>query len=224
MQNAQTFEGQNSFEAVWAILRESAERHKEIELSLKETARRQEETAKRQEETDRQMKETDRKMAETDRQMKETDRKMAETDRQIGKLGNRFGEMIEYMVMPNLVNKFRDLGFVFTKAYPHASIKDEKDNIVTEVDITLENGDKVMIVEVKSKPSIDDIKDHIERMEKVHRYASLRGDKRKYMGAVAGMVVSDNARGFALAQGFYVVEPSGDAFTITAPGGSPREW
>jgi hypothetical protein len=33
----------------------------------------------------------------TERQ-KETDRRL---DRQLGKLGNRFGEMVEYMVMPN---------------------------------------------------------------------------------------------------------------------------
>jgi 5-methylcytosine-specific restriction endonuclease McrBC regulatory subunit McrC len=61
--------------------------------------------------------------------------------------------MVEYMVIPNLIAKLHDLGFVFEKAYPDAEIKDKKNNIFTEVDITLENGDKVMIVEVKSKPT-----------------------------------------------------------------------
>jgi hypothetical protein len=134
--------------------------------------------------------------------------------------------MIEYMVMPNLVSKFRELDFVFTKAYPHATIKDEKNRILTEIDITLENGDKAMIVEVKSKPSIKDIKDHIERMGKVRLHADLHGDTRKYLGAVAGMVINDNVRDFALKNGFYVVEPSGDTFNIVKPEGKyhPREW
>jgi len=163
---------------------------------------------------------------ETARQMKETDRRMKETDRQLGKLGNRFGEMIEYMVLPNLLEKFRKLGFIFTKAYPHATIEDGKNNIITEIDITLENGDKVMIVEVKSKPEIADIVEHVERMQKVRAHADLHGDKRIFLGAVAGMVFSDNEKLYALKTGFYVVEPSGDTFNIIVPEGpySPKEW
>ena len=187
-----------TFEAVWAALQE----------------------------TDRMVKEVVQAQKETDRQMEETDRIVKETSRKIGDLGNRFGEVIEYMVMPNLVKKFQELGFVFTKAYPHATIEDEKNNIITEIDITLENGDKVMIVEVKSKPSTEHIIEHIERMEKVKAHANLHGDRRVFLGAVAGMVFNRNERNFALKQGFYVVEPSGDTFTITAPEGhnSPREW
>ena len=174
-------------------------------------------------ETGRRMEETDRRMEDLSRKMEETDRQMKETDRKIGKLGNRLGEMIEYMVKPNLLNKFRELGFVFTKIYQQVNIKDEKNQIVTEVDITLENGDKVMLVEVKSKPSIDDIKEHLERMEKVQRHGSLRGDTRKYLGAIAGMVLNDNERDFALKNGFYTVEPAGETFTISTPK-EPREW
>jgi hypothetical protein len=95
--------------------------------------------------------------------MRETDRRL---DEKLGKLVDRFGEMIEYMVMPSLVGKFRELGFEFTKAYPETEIKDIKNNIITEVDVTLENGDEVMIVEVKSKPNTKDINDHIKIMEK----------------------------------------------------------
>ena len=201
-----------TFEAVWAALQET-------DRQMKETDRMVKEVAQAQKETDRQMKETAEAQKETDRQMKKTDRK-------IGDLGNRFGEVIEYMVMPNLVKKFQELGFVFTKAYPHATIEDEKNNIITEIDITLENGDKVMIVEVKSKPSTEHIIEHIERMQKVKAHANLHGDRRVFLGAVAGMIFNSNERNFALKHGFYVVEPSGDTFTITVPEGKnkPREW
>ena len=172
------------------------------------------------------LKETDQIVKEVAQAQKETDRQMKKTDRKIGDLGNRFGEVIEYMVMPNLVKKFQELGFVFTKAYPHATIEDEKNNIITEIDITLENGDKVMIVEVKSKPNTKHIIEHIERMEKVKAHANLHGDRRIFLGAVAGMVFNRDERNFALKHGFYVIEPSGDTFTITAPEGTnkPREW
>jgi hypothetical protein len=175
------------------------------------------------------MKENERFMKksseEFDHWIKETDRIVKNNARKIGDLGNRFGEMIEHMVMPNLLTKFRELGFVFTEAYPHSVIKDIENNIHAEIDITLKNGDKVMIVEVKSKPTAADITEHVERMEKIKVYAGLHGDRRKFFGAVAGMVFNESEKTFAMKCGFYVIEPSGETFTITAPEGNPpREW
>jgi hypothetical protein len=150
---------------------------------------------------------------------------MKETDKRVGAITNRFGEMVEYMVLPNLVAKFDDLGFTFTKAN-RTEIADREHGIFTEVDAFLENGGTVMIVEIKTKPGIDDIKDHIERMEKLRAYADLHNDKRKYLGAMAGVVFSDSEKIFALKSGFYVVEPSGDTFNIIEPQGDyhPHEW
>jgi hypothetical protein len=174
------------------------------------------EVAEQQKETDRIMKENARKMEERDRRL----------DEKLGKLGDRFGEMIEHMVMPGLVKKFRELGFVFTEANPRTIIDDEENNILTEIDITLQNGDKVMIVEVKSKPTTKDIKEHIKRMEIVKTRANRRNDKRVYLGAIAGMVFKKIEKEFALKNGFYVIEPSGEEFFITVPEGiySPHEW
>jgi hypothetical protein len=216
MAQTQTVEKPN-FDTVWAALQEVSVMQKETDRILKENAER----------TDRQIKENAER---TDRQMRETAERQAERhkelDRQIGKLGNRFGEMVEYMVMPNLLTKFHELGFVFEKAYPHASIKDKANNIYAEIDITLENGDKVMIVEVKSKPTSEDIIEHVDRMEKVRAHADLHKDKRVYLGAIAGMVFNDSEKIFAMKNGFYIIEPSGETFFITVPDGiySPREW
>ena len=38
-------------------------------------------------------------------------------------------------------------------------------------------------------------------MEKMRRYADTRGDARKYLGAVAGVVVSDSVKNRALKNG-----------------------
>jgi len=206
MEEVQTQVEHPNFETVWAALQEVVERQKETDRIIKENA---EQHAERQKEIERQMKESAERL-----------------DKQLGKLGNRFGEMVEYMVIPNLITKFHDLGFVFEKAYHDAEIKDKKNNIYYQIDITLENGDKVMIVEVKTKPTTEDITEHIERMEKVRRHGDLHGDRRAFLGAIAGMVFNDNEKQFALKCGFYVIEPSGETFIITAPEGiySPREW
>jgi hypothetical protein len=103
---------------------------------------------------------------------------------------------------------------------------DKTNDIYAQADVTLENGDNVMIVEVKLKLSTTDLTEHVERMEKVKAHADLHGDKRKFLGAVAGMVFNENEKAFAMKNGFYVVEPSGETFTITALEGiySLREW
>ncbi|MDR2588696.1 MAG: hypothetical protein LBC67_04635 [Spirochaetales bacterium] len=192
-----------TFEKVWAAIQANGEYLKETERQMKE---RYEETVRlireRQEETDRQL------------------------NKRFGEFSNRFGEIIESMVVPNLVAKFRELGFEFTKAGPDVVIKDKENNIFTEIDAFLENGDKVMLVEIKTKPTTDDVDEHIERMEKMRRYADVRNDNRKYLGAIAGAVMSESLRVYALKKGFYVIEPSGETFNITAPGGKyrPREW
>jgi hypothetical protein len=171
--------------------------------------------------------ETQRKNAEeweeTKRQMKES---AARLDQQLGKLGGRLGDMVEHMVAPNLVEKFGELGVVFEKEHLNTRIKDKKNNIFAQADITLENSEKVMIVEVKTKLTTEDITDHIKRMGKMRVYADKHGDKRKYLGAVAAMVMTDNEKDFAFKNGFYVLEPSGETFTIAAPEGiySVREW
>jgi hypothetical protein len=200
-----------TFEKVWAAIQATNEQMKETDRMLKET--------------DKQLKETDRIVKETAQQMKETDRQMKETDKRVGAITNRFGEMVEYMIIPNLVVKFDELGFTFTKAN-RTEIRDREHNIFTEVDAFLEDGGKVMIVEIKTKPSVEDINDHIERMKKLRQYADLHGDKRKYLGAMAGVVFSNSEKTYALKKGFYVIEPSGDTFNITEPKGEyhPHEW
>jgi len=228
-----------NFRTVWASLQETdrliKERAEEFEREKKEKAaeyerEKKEKAAEYEREKKEKAAEYEREKKESEREKKEMERRIKESEerlnKQLSKLGGRFGEMIEYMVLPNLVHKFRDLGFEFTKAYPEAEIKDSDNNIFTEIDITLENGDKVMIVEVKSKPNINDIKDHVRRMKKVRRHGDLHGDKRKFLGAIAGMVFKDNVKTFAMKNGFYLIVPSGETFIITVPEGeySPREW
>ncbi|MDR0312369.1 MAG: hypothetical protein LBI14_02105, partial [Treponema sp.] len=145
-----------------------------------------------------------KRQEETDRQMKETDRQMQETDRRLGKLGLRMGEVVEYLVAPNLREKFRELGYDFPQANHNSSVSDHDNNIFLEIDIKLENGDKAMLVEAKTKPSTEDVREHIRRLEKMRKYADLHGDRRAFLGAVAGVVMTDNVKKYALKQGFFV--------------------
>ncbi|MDR1580168.1 MAG: hypothetical protein LBS35_07405 [Synergistaceae bacterium] len=170
----------------------------------------------------KQIKETN---TETARQMRETDRRIKETNEQIGRLGNRFGELAEHLVAPNLLEKFRARGFKFTRYSPNTEIQDEEGQLLAEIDIFLENGDCVMVVEVKAQLKTADIDAHAERMQILRRYADKHGDKRKYYGAVAAAIVRPKVKERAVNMGFYVAAQSGDTMTIDVPEGfKPKAW
>jgi hypothetical protein len=155
---------------------------------------------------------------------RETDRQMKKTEQIVGRLGNRMGEVVEYMVAPNLRDKFTEFGLDFTKVNPGSYVNDRVNNISLEIDVLLENSDKAMLVEAKTKPSTEDVKDHIKRLVKMRKYADLHGDKRAFLGAVAGVVMTDSVKKYALKQGFFVIEPSGETFNIISPDNKPKEW
>jgi len=193
-----------TFEKVWAALMENREQMKE---------------------TDRKMQETDRQMKETDRQLKETGRYIKSLGERFGELSNRFGEMAEHLVAPNIVNKFRALGLGLERVSQNSKIVKSSGITVAEVDLLLESNDLVVAVEVKTKPTLLDVDKHIARMETLRREADLRGDARKYRGAIAAAIMIPDVREQILASGFYAIEQSGDTMQIVIPEGFiPREW
>jgi hypothetical protein len=176
-------------------------------------------------ETDRQMKE---QREETDRQLKEqfqeTERLMRQNQKMMGDLGRKFGKIIEHMFIPNLKEKFNALGYVFGKASSNVFIENKEHHIYTEIDVFLENGDCTLAVEVKTQANINDIREHVERMEKLRRYFDLHRDRRKLYGAVAAAVIPGNVRDYGLKEGFYIIRQSGDHISIEAPQGKPKDW
>ena len=142
---------------VWAALRETNEQQKETARIVKENAK--------------QMKETDRRMEKTRRENEEIGRRM-------GYLNNRFGELAEHLVAPGIVKKINDLGYKYDGVHSRRYIiHDKKGNIAAEIDILMKNGSSVMAVEVKTKPKIQDIKQHIKRMEILKKHLNKNNDK-----------------------------------------------
>jgi len=155
---------------------------------------------------------------------KETDRQIKEIGKRFGDFTNSFGDVVEHLVAPNLLEKFRALGFDFEEASTRHKIRNKKNDISFEIDVFLQNGVTAMLVEIKSNLTISDINKHITRLEKMRKWADLRGDKRHFLGAVAGIVVEDDEREYALNQGFFLIEPSGEDYNITPPHNKPKEW
>jgi hypothetical protein len=90
--------------------------------------------------------------------------------------------------------------------------------------VFLENGDCALAVEVKTQANMDDVREHVERMETLRRYFDVQKDKRKLFGAIAAAMIPDNVRDFAFKQGFYVVRQSGDNVYVEEPQNKAKAW
>jgi hypothetical protein len=229
-----------TFEKVWAMFQESDRRMQKLsEESDRKMQKLGEESDRRMqklsEESERKMQklseETDRKMREVAQQIRETNKETArhikETNLQIGRLGNRFGELAEHLVAPSIIQKFNELGFHFDDISGlRRVIEDESTRQkVAEFDILLENGESIVGVEVKAKPSEGDVEDHVQRLQILRLNKDKKGDKRKIYGALAGAIMTDAVRTATLKVGLYVITQTGDTVKIDVPEGfTPQIW
>ncbi|MEZ5672556.1 MAG: hypothetical protein R3E08_09295 [Thiotrichaceae bacterium] len=177
---------------------------------------------------ERRLQELDRKFQETDRIIKENnqaaekrsqelDRSIREGDRllrkQIGDLGGRLGDFVEGMIKPSAVRLFQERGIDVHKVSRNVEVNDTQLNLAIEIDLLVVNGDSCILIEVKSNLSLDDVNEHLERMEKFKPLFPEYADK-KALGAVAGMVISDNVAKYAYRKGFFVIAQKGDTAII----------
>jgi len=154
-----------------------------------------------------------------------TQNQIDEISKTVGGLGNSIGRLTEALFSAELVKKFNDIGYPFTKEGRNTKFR-EDGNVIAEADFFLENGDFVMPVEVKADLTIRYVDRHLERISKIRRYMDIRGDNRKIIGAVAGGFVPESVLSHAQENGLFVVVQTGDSVAIAdSPAGfTLREW
>jgi hypothetical protein len=179
-----------TFEKVWKMFQETREQIATTDLQMKETGRRMQELSE-----------------ETSQQIKETEKLIQELSKNVGGINNAFGKWAEEMVSANLWEKFYALGYDFTIGGPRKYVEGKQ--VIFQVDTLLENGDYAMAVEIKSELTAGDVDKHLERIGKIKAHLDKRGDRRKLVGAAAGMVVTKTVLAYAQEKGLYVLVQSG---------------
>jgi ATPase subunit of ABC transporter with duplicated ATPase domains len=214
----------------------AAERQAEYDKRQAEYDKRQAEYDKRREEADKRydrlMEESrleyNRQAEEYNRRLQETDRIVKETTMAVGALSNKIGEVIEKLVGEgNLVNQFRDLG-IKVKAHSRYKVFGEKGTAESgQIDLFMEDGDVAILVEVKTTLKMDHVVKHLKQMEKYRRFVDVDGKNgKRFIGAVAGTVITENVINFAHDSGLYVIIQSARAVEIIdSPAGFvAKEW
>jgi len=205
--------------------RQQSQRDREESQRKWEEYREQQKEAERKwEEYREQRKEYDRKHEEAERKWQQTREDMKEANQRHGKLSDRIGDLIQAMVYGGIKRLFRELGYDFDVINQKYNFGNKELGIYGEVDLFLENGELALLVEVKTNLSMKDVREHKERLEDFRRVADVKNDKRRFLAAVGGGVIQDNVRDFALKQGMFVVQQSGENVEILVPKGKPKVW
>ncbi|MDR0540157.1 MAG: hypothetical protein LBG74_06620 [Spirochaetaceae bacterium] len=202
-----------TLEDIWAIIAE-------IGIAQKETQR-------AHQETEQAIKATRKAHEETEKTLKEMGARVDRVTKNVGGLNQSIGELIEILVAAHLWEKFPE--YDLQRAYRRLPVYDEKNIIKAEMDILLVNTEWAMAVEVKRQADAEDVKEHIERMERILKYPPAELKLRpgiKLLGALAGGIVTSEARTAAHNAGFFVLELAGESvIRIPEPAGfKPKEW
>ena len=217
-----------TYEGILEMFRQTDRIIQETALQMKETDRKFQETDRMIQENTLQMKETDRKFQETDRKIEESARQLKELQREIGNLGSSVGRIIENMVKGKIIKKFQALGYDVTGCSPNKEFASEELGLLGEIDLLLEDGPVNILIEVKTTLKTDDVRDHIKRIGNYRCHVESKGfgGPRRFIGAVAGAVVSPGTVQFAHDHGLYVIVQSGEAVEIIASpeGFHAKEW
>ena len=204
---------------IWAILKGLAQSQQEFKEEQKALQAAQVETDRILKELSAEIKENSREIKEVHKELSaeikavqtETAREIKaaqkEVNTSIGRLSNRLGEFVEEAVRPSAVRLFRERGIDIHEV--QQSITAKRDGEQLEIDLLVVNNENVVVIECKSNLGVDDVNDHLERLEKVKRLLP-RYNNCKVLGAVAGMVIPDNVATYAIKKGLYVIGQNGD--------------
>jgi hypothetical protein len=196
---------------VWRLFKEMAlETERRSQESKREFQEIRQLMQEQRQEADRRSREADRRSQETERVLKE---QMKNLNTQLGNLGNRIGEFVEEQVMPSALALIQARGIAVHEVQRRVNAK--RKGQTTEIDLLLVNDTDIVAVEVKSALSVAYVDQHIKRLNNFKvlfpRYANMQ-----VYGAVAGMVVPDDAKERGLEQGLFVLVPSADIMQLAS--------
>jgi uncharacterized protein (DUF885 family) len=223
-----------TFEKVWAMFQETDKKIQATQSEIDKLAKLSKETDakidKLSQETsakiDKLSQETSANMdklsqetnAKIDKLTEKTHTEMAKLIKTVnkvtGNLGGRLGDVIEHLVAPGIKTKFKEFGLEFTQdPIMNVEIFDPiSHKAILEFDIVLENESSIVVVEIKTKPSMTDIRAFIKRLQRFRTIQDQEPDKKNQViyGALAGAVFPRHIIDAALSAGFFVIAQSGD--------------
>jgi Holliday junction resolvase-like predicted endonuclease len=199
-----------------------------IEKISKETDRKFQETNLKFQQSERMLTEkfqaTDKELHELIRYTKEQDAKSIEQDKKVRDLNNLFvnqwGYLVESLVEGKIVELLNERGIkVQHTATNLKSFKDE-----AEIDIIAENGNEIVVIEVKTTLRNDYIDEFLEKLTNFKKFFPKYRENIVY-GAMAYLKSPENVAARGKKQGLLLIKATGDrAFITNSVDFKPKTW
>ena len=164
-----------------------------------------------QQELSREIQEVWALFRETSEQMKETDKKIDRLTETVNALTGKWGKFVEGLVAPGAVRMFTERGIEVKQFYPRA--RTQQDGEEMEIDVLVVNDEYAIAISVKSTLKVEDVNNHIEALSRFHEFFANFADK-TLIGAVAGIVIEEEADKYAYRKGLFVITQTGEMVKI----------
>ena len=194
-----------TFEKINATLDRISEIQEKAALEMEEM-RKQEQ--RRQEQEERRQKTAALEIKKIREQMKDTDRRLKKTDELFN---TQWGKLMESLVEGDLVPLLQKRNIPVTHTL--TGLKGRHNGEHVEYDILAENGEEVVVVEVKTTLRPEDVTHFLEQLGKFTTYRPLY-KARKIHGAVAFLKADKSVQVHAERQGLFVIRATGSSASI----------
>ena len=187
-------EMEKGFQEIWDLFKETDER-----------------LDKRFKKTEEEIEKTTKAVEETTKALNETRKTVEKTSKAVYDLTGKWGRFVEGLIIPAAERLFKERGIVVNQVYQRVKVRRNGD--VMEIDILALNGEYVVLIEAKSTLKIEDVKEHIERLENFKKFfPEYKG--LKAVGAVGGIVIDEESDKYAYRNGLFVIGESGETVVI----------
>jgi len=195
---------------------EANRRAAEAEQRLAEAAQRAEQRA------DQRAAEAAQRSAAADRRMERLERIAANTSREVAGLTTRWGQFVENLVEPAVIQLFQARGINVQESTRR--MKSRRPMAQMEIDIFAVDDDVAVAIEVKSRLAQRDVDEFIAKLGRFKLSFPHYADYQVY-GAVAGIEVDTGVDRYAYQQGLFVIQQRGDTVAIANDAAfRPQTW
>lgn len=158
--------------------------------------------------------EQNKSFTKTEQAIDRLTKQITRTEKQVGEITDTLGKYVEEQVRPKAISEFKKFGVILNESHFRVTNEDDKGNTLYEIDLLLVNTEFAVAVESKSKLKIDDVDDHLKRLEKVRTHPTKGLKNVKIIGAVAGLIVPKNVLEYAIKKGLFVFIPTGETVKL----------
>ncbi len=165
----------------------------------------------------------DKALENLDERLKETGEIAAETSKMMEAIVGKWEMFVERLVAPGGRRMFRERGIGVTTTSMQVYVQRNGKKEI-EINVLVESQEYVLPIKVRCTLNVEEVDEHLKDMQRFKQFFPHFKD-RKVIGAVAGIVIDEDADRYAYRKGLFVIGQTGETVKILNDEKfEPKEW